>query len=725
MGKRNIELPPCGIFIGTGIYAMSADYLLSTLYGHQQWAPQSFSPLEMIEKVIEDNQGNLVQFWGHARGQAPATIAEWFYALDEIGIHVPKPDWKNGRYLTVQDCPELKRHADRLGAGALRFIKAAAERGLYTVLLYVDAERKWSERFHEVGEYYLGYDYGERYSGNFRSDLLGSRSPDEITLSALAQNLIARVREHVEERHASGWGCVMTTSGAFHVDYEILAGTDIPVIEDFAFCHLNLASSLARGLYRQHDLPLWGSHLAHEHYSWIPFANRHKFDLLRAAMYQKYMAGSKMIINESGGWFVESTLCEDSPHHQFPRVHLPHSRLRKEPHLFAPFIEEARKHYHKINYDSAWCRRYREVISDFYDFVKSSGTPTGQPETTVAVAKGNLDLCHPRFMPNSAVGGAYAVADRHPEWFEGPPERGWEIVRRVFYPLPPVLAPHPNHFLSGTPYGMVDIVSFALDRISARFLSENYKALLFCGWNTASEKQYDILTRYVSDGGRLFISIPHLSKNVRRNYTSYGVDELVNGGDFSELCGVRVKGPGERFHWATAPESESEIGFRFPRRFGIMAVPMGNIEITDPAVRILVVDDEDKRPLLLRRKCGKGEVFFLNSWAYPGALDVDDGPGATLDSKGLIALLYGYIATLSRGHVWITDDRASPGSECEYTCYSYFPDAGRICLLNVDFERSHRFFLHHFGAVECTELGPGEFRMLDTARVEASSQPAV
>jgi hypothetical protein len=36
----------------------------------------------------------------------------------------------------------------------------------------------------------------------------------------------------------------------------------------------------------------------------------------------KYMSGCKIIINESGNWFVEASLCEDSPKFEFPRVPL-------------------------------------------------------------------------------------------------------------------------------------------------------------------------------------------------------------------------------------------------------------------------------------------------------------------------------------------------------------------------------------------------------------------
>lgn len=733
MGKA-IKLPACGIFIGSGVYPTSADYLLSTLHAHQSWVPQSIGPLEMLDRIIAENQGNLAQFWGYSRGYAPTDLARWLYALDEIGVEIPPPDWERGEHLRPQECVELQQHADRFGAGALRFAKAAAARGIYTVLLYTDALPQWSTRLAEAGEFYLGYDFGERFTFRIDNASTQGRKLSDVTLAALADDLIERVHQHVTERRA-GWGNILATSGNFYIDYEVLGGVDIPLVEDFAFCHLHMASALSRGLYRQHALPLWGSHLAHEHYSWIPNSHPHKFHLLAAAMYQKYMAGAKIIINESGNWFVEASLCPDSPKFEFPRVPLAPSQVSwngDTPPQFAPYIADARKHYHKVDYNAPIPRQYRKVISDFYDFVKANGTPQGQPETTIAIAKGNYDLCEHRYQPNSPIAGAFALADLDQRWFMGAPERGWLTVRDVFYPLVPVLEPCPNHFLSGTPYGMVDIVSFAGDRVGATFLSSHYKALLFCGWNTASEAQYETLLGYVRQGGILFIAIPHLSTNVRRNYSSYTVEELVHGGDFSELCGVKVKGRGERFYWATAPDNSSELGFRFPRRFGIMSTPMGDIEITDAAAETLVVDDEQARPILLRRRCGAGTVYFLNSWAYPGALSVDDGPGATTDSPGLIGFIYRHIAGLARGSVWISDDQAAPGRECSFISYSYFPGSEIICLHNADFDRPHRFHLHTPDRCVAIELAPGEFRMqqarelsntVSTSRVVGESVP--
>lgn len=718
MQRLPIPLPECGMFVGTGVYGCSADYLLSGLYAHQTWSPQSFDPLEMLDLILKENQGNLAQLWGSTRGYSDKVHDRWFYALDEIGIDTPEPDFATGTNLNKQNSLTLQQHAQRKGAGVLRFIKAAAERGLYTSLIYVHAWPQWAQRFSEAGAHYLGYDFGERFTFRFEEPGTSNQPQAVVTLATLADDLIDRVKEHVDLRRAAGWGPIMATSINFYIDYEIVAGADVPMVEDFAFSHLNMASALSRGLYRQFDLPLWGSHLAHEHYSWLPYSHPRKFELLKAALYQKYMAGCKMVVNESGNWFLEASLCEDSPKFDFPHVPLKPSQISwdgQKPIAFTPYIEEARKHYHKIDFNCPQSKAYRKVISDFYDFVKENGTPEGQPQSTIALIKGNYDLAGHRFNPLAAVGGANNLADKNTAWLEGAPERGWEIAREIFYPLMPVLKPQANRFLSGSPWGMVDIVSFAKDKISAEFLVGQYRALLFTGWNTASVKQYDMLQSYVENGGILFLSIAHLSTDITRNYAGFTQNDLIHKGDFSALCGLKVIAKGRRIYWATAPRGCNTLGFEFPRRFGIIGACMGDIEITDPAVETLAVDDEQAQPVVLRRKLGKGQVYFLNTWAYPGAVNTDEGPGSSLDSPGLVGTIYRHIAAQSRGDVWITDDGQTPGHACNHITWSYFPDAQKICLLNIDANNAYRFHLHQAESSGVLELAAGEFRMLATA----------
>ncbi len=707
-----VELPPCGIFVGTGIMNSKAGYLVGSGPMHTTWVPQLFTPMELLDKIIEDNQGNFVQYWGFSGGLGPVTFAR-HYALEDIGMVPPEPDWANQKNLVVADWVNREDYKERAGAGVLKLIKAAAAKDLYIALLYTESHPQWSKQFIEAGgKHYLGYDFGEKFTfALWEEHLEGGKKT--LTLKGLADDLMRRVGEHVAERHANGWGNVTATSSNFHLDYEMAAGADIPMTEDFAFKHLNLSSALSRGLYRQYNLPIWGTHLAHEHYSWIPYASEHKFPLLRASMYHKYMAGSKVILNESGGWYLEAQLVEDSPLFETTRV-LPGRHNQRDPYLGAPFVEDARRTFDKINYHSPEAKAYRKEVSDFYDFVKANGTPSGQPETTIAVIKGNLDLGGPGYVGNAAIAGMFSVADKNPLWYSGQPERGWDIILKVFYPLPQVLAPWQNLFLSGTPYGQIDVTSFANDNIDADFLSANYKALLFSGWNTCSEKQYTELCKYVKQGGILFVSLPHLSTNVTRNYTDFGVEELVHGGDFSELCGVKVKGKGQRFYWATAPDKKGELGFKFPRRFGVMCTCMGDVEITDPEIETLAVDDEDMNPVLLRHRLGKGEVYFLNTWAYPGATDLDYGPGAEIGSPGLAGYVYRHIARKTRGSVWISDDGVDAGPECNFISLSYFPEDGKICLQNIDFKNAHRCQLHHFAKTESVDLAPGEFRFLQT-----------
>ena len=308
-----------------------------------------------------------------------------------------------------------------------------------------------------------------------------------------------------------------------------------------------------------------------------------------------------------------------------------------------------------------------------------------------------------------AIAGAYKIAEKNPLWYEGMPERSWEIFRKVFYPLNNTLGTYVNSFFSGTPYGMTDIVSFA-GKLDAEFLSKNYKALLFTGWNTASENQYEVLKKYVYNGGILFVSIPHLAKNKTRNYTNYPADELVNGGDFSELCGAKIKSRGKQLYWLIATENNS-MNLPKNKHFGPFATHIGNIEITGNP-EIIAVHDETFIPALILNKYGKGKVYFLNSWEYPGALDIHTGPGAENDEKGLVGEIYKKIALDCKGTAFITDNGNTPGKSCEHITLSYFPSNGKVYLMNIDFENSHEFYLHLNDKKTQLNLTPLEFKII-------------
>ncbi len=669
-------LPPEGAYIGSGVYPTSG-HLLFTGLAFTYWSPERPALGEIVRLCKADNQGNTLQFW-----------------------------------LSGGELVERAREA------------AAA--GLYATCIYSAGTSAEARALANLGASYIGFDFGERYvfglyDGNFSGDRgLSPKAAAKVTLRTFADGFVRRVRADVDERHRDGWGDLMITSGSFALDYEIAGGIEVPCTED---CGSLALSSLARGLYRMYRLPLWGTHINHEWYSWIPHANPLKMETFRLCLYQKYLLGAKLIINESGNWLLQSSLCPDSPMHTLPRVagdppglHAvdDSNRVRYE----APVRDEARKGFPSIDYRSPVARKYRKILSDFYDFCKANPAPAGQPETTIALAKGNFDLGSFGFSRPDAVAGAFTLAATNPNWMSGDPEASWNIVENVFFPRPPdLLAPSNNGIYGATPHGQADIVSFAFDNVPDGFLERNYRCLLFSGWNTCSPRQYKLLCDFVAAGGRLVLALAHLSCNERREYRFFRPDELVNGGDLTELCGLRVTGCGPRFYWATGPTREpNALGLACPRRYGIIGVPLGELEYAwEPSrYEVLAADDENFRSFILRCRQGRGEVFLVNGWAYPSAMNADFGPGATLNSPGLMGRLYDYVARLSRGHVWITGhDFETPDNDCRHILYSYFPEAGKICLLNIDFRNPRRFVLHSFGDKEPVELAPSEFRLLD------------
>ena len=675
--KAKVPLPDdTRLYIGSGVYANEGKMKMGG-FCFTYWEPEKLDYDEIIDLCVKEGVGNTLQFW-------------------------------------------------QSGEKLFELTQKAKERGIYSTCIYSTATNGLSKKIVSSLEgLWLGYDFGERY--NF--SIYKNWDNRGVTLKDLACEYMNRVHKHVNDLHAAGWGNVMATSANFSLDYEVAAGTEIPCTEDFPFGDLTLASALSRGLYRQYDLPMWGAHLAHEWYSWIPHKNPYKMKTLETAFYLKYMTGAKLIINESGNWQLQSSLCEDSPMSLMPKpfrkmsekISLPENRP-----LLEAASAEAKKKFSYIDYRSPVARKYRKVISDFTAFCRKHPAPKGQPEATWAIAKGNLDLGGAFYVPGSAVCGAYDLAKKNPNWMCGLPEMSWETVRKAVMPMPPMLAPNKNIHFSASPYGLCDIVSFACDNVTAEHLLKNYKVIMFAGWNTCSPKQYKILCDYVKGGGKLVIGLAHLSTDEERNYTNLSVEKLVNKGDFTELCGFKVVGETPRKYWATGPSTEKNcLGFVARRRFGYMCLPLGKLEFSAPKENFeeLAVDDEDAEPFILRCKNGKGEVLFMNWWAYPAAANMDVGCGSEIEDVGMVGYLYRYAAKLARGNVYITgSDFENPDEDCGWILYSYFPDEGKIYLLNLDYENERKCVLQQFGDKEFVALKGGEFRIVESVKLDADEK---
>lgn len=712
--KMPVELPECGILVGNAIYNTCAGYLGGCGWAYTNWIPDSTTPYEQVELTVKENQGNLVQFWWGSGGSRPQ-VRSRFLALEDLNITIPPPDFEARKNITLDEFDAFRKYdKERAGAGVLKSLQHVKELGIYSTMIYCEGVNpEISAKFETMAPSYIGYDFGERFT--FRYQGGSAEKVEGVSLRSLADDFIASVKAHVKKCKDLGYGNICCTSCNFYVDYEVAAGVDFTMFEDCTN-ELNLASALSRGLCKQFELGIWGSHIANEHYQWLSFENPYRFLTLRSELCMKYLAGAKVIISESGAWFCQTT-ADKSPQNRTPRIEKPLGPTPDD--MWMPKEKEMEKLLPELDRNSEYCRNYRKVMSDFYDFVKANGTPSGQPLVNLAIAKGNLDLCSLSlngYDPCNVIGGVHAYAEENPLWYEGTPERGWETVCKVFFPRPQDIldVENYNRLFSGTPWGQVDIVSFVNDLVTSDFLVKNYKALLFSGWNTSSGKQYATLLDYVKRGGKLFIGIPHFSKDDARHYNNYTVKDLVNGGDLSELCGVKVKGPGERFYWGAVPTyTKNCLGVDITRRFGVFHGRMGDLEIVDPNMETLLFEHEAGVPLLLRRKLGQGEVFFLNSWYYPGCFANEYGPFAVPDDVGMIGTVFRYIAKITRPDVYVTGIGSDePDKECDYVNFSYFPESKTTCLFNIDFVRPHTIELHRFGKTESITLAAQEMRLL-------------
>ena len=721
----SVILPKCGILIGNGVYNNQGIYPGGCGGWYQSWSYQRMSPLEIVEATVRENQGNLIQFWWFGEPKRPMPLAAWL-AMEDLGFKCPEPDWNNLKNLSCDEFPEMQKWCgERAGLGVLKALEACEKAGLSSTMIYLDGVKpEYSKKFTSC-PHYIGYDFGERFTFRYESDATKAESP---RLDRLAEDFTARVREHVEECKGKGYGLICCTSSNFYMDYEVAAGVDYTLFEDLT-CELNIISGFSRGLARQHGRDIWGSHIANEYYTWFDVSNPQRWKTLYTQMAMKYMAGAKIIISESGAWHVQ-TPGGGSPNGKLiPRKPGPLGTPRPPDSEQAETARRVESVRDQLDDRSDWCLQYRRQMSAFYDYVKEHGTPAGQPEAPFAIAKGNYDLsglgldCRPS--GNAVIAGLHNWAEKHMEWMEGAPEDGWGFVEDIFFPRPQGIYGNNdyNRYFSGTPFGQIDIVSFAYDQPTADMLLKNYKALAFLGWNTCSEKQYKVLCDYVKGGGRLFISIPHLSTDVTRNFCAYTADDLVNKGDFTELCGIRVKGRGPYFFWATCPHrweqsgKENAMPWGYYRISGAYRGLLGDIEVVNPQAEEILTDIESGTGVLYRIPSGKGEVWFVNSWFYPGAYRNNFGTGSWAGDTGFVGDVLKYLAKTSRGSVYITEKATDdPGAECQYVNCSHFPSDGTVLLLNIDFVKPHTVDLHIDGRVETVELQPNEFRRVERSR---------
>ncbi|MBR4893768.1 MAG: hypothetical protein IKZ36_01045, partial [Kiritimatiellae bacterium] len=142
---EKVQLPEdTRLYIGSGVYGNNGKMKMGG-FCFTYWEPEKLNYDEIIDLCVKEGVGNTLQFW---------------------------------------------QHNEKLQALALK----AKERGLYSTCIYSSATNGLARKIvSALGDFWLGYDFGERY--NF--SLYSNWDNRGVTLEALAQEYMNRVHKHV------------------------------------------------------------------------------------------------------------------------------------------------------------------------------------------------------------------------------------------------------------------------------------------------------------------------------------------------------------------------------------------------------------------------------------------------------------------------------------------------------------------------------------------------
>jgi|GEM_PF-643810 len=424
--------------------------------------------------------------------------------------------------------------------------------------------------------------------------------PAAMTLQTMHDWFVEKDREKVRQALEPGLPLTTTVEATIQFRLAMELGVEVPILE-FVPSDPTGGLPAARGAARAYQSPYWGVGLA---MGWFRAPLDETFPArLRIAYHYFYVAGAGFFDNINSPFHVYSSASGFFSEKARP-----------------PFRDGEREFR---DFDDPLCANVRQVMRDFTRLTQFQHRPAGNPRVALGFMLGHLD----GFCFSNQQTHVWSVAE--PGWEVGDAEQSWQLLRAVhdaeswytpaelyYWQKDPIR--FPRH---GTPpYGQVDIVPVE----APLEVLQTYRCLVFLGWNTMTPEVYYKLTQYVRAGGRLLMSLPHLSTQAHRRPEL----ELIHDGDLCELFGVRVTGEGEvaenvRFVPALPPGP-----YPFPAAaLYLEGAPLARVELAGAEVVAESVDLSGPdgladagagQPLLVQHRLGSGVAYLLTTWCYPG-----------------------------------------------------------------------------------------------------------
>ncbi|MBO5668261.1 MAG: hypothetical protein J6S43_03965 [Lentisphaeria bacterium] len=450
------------------------------------------------------------------------------------------------------------------------------------------------------------------------------------------EHYIKRLKIEVDRAHRAAPRAAFGDASGGH-RYCYMAGVDFLRTETMVphTQHLCSQARPAAEVFRDGE---WGVHIAIQH-PYQPYFETH-LGQYYLSLFQPWMMGANMIYEED---------C-----------------------LFNLFKEERQA------WDDFLTKGKRDMTREFFKFAKTHPRK-GKVVRKIAFVEGryaapfNGFICDVEQTPDYSVWGLFGNND--PSWGHNQVEK----CRQVLDVLMPGASTQPlrqdfnkrRFFFSGTPYGDFDEVP---TEATADYLKQ-YSLLLHMGWNSMIDEDYVKLQKFVRDGGTLLIGLTQFSTHLKREFLKEMKDlALYNDGDLSEFCGVKVKGRGELFSgdWNGIDRD------RYPE-VSLSAIPSkcatedGECRLADiefAGAEPVIWDSTTGKPLVVKHRYGKGEVYLLTAYAYFGHEQL----------QKVMARLVAYLAEANQPECRVID----PSGEVFWNMWDESPAVKRLMLLNTD-----------------------------------------
>lgn len=529
------------------------------------------------------------------------------------------------------------------------------------------------KRIREIaGDYFIGDMIGET-GGNaswpkgyftkqpgFQNRLPQQDLPD---MQAARDNYVNYVGQICREERELGVETVLAVEATALSPYNYEAGVDAVFMETMCGNPEQMLASV-RGAARAYGKPIWGSHIAHEWYGGLRQDDPLKYQRMKLAYRYAYLAGANYIYSESGDCGIYSY------------------GYRYEP-------------------DDAHCAAYRDVWTEFSDFLRQNPRPAGGPLVRVAFVQGNADGY--TGWGGSTVWNQY---DRE-AWGFSDAEEGWrrlpEALRQLHWSVPENFG---DADYSGLPaYGQFDVIPATAppERMS------QYEYLIFVGYHVMTEEIYQNLVTYVEGGGNLLLSAAHLKTDASRPQGS----RLVFDGQVEALLGCRLADRGGKINSGVKFCAESAMpGVILPKTGNLDCDPIcaggfyrtAEAELCGAEPAAVYTDtffqeqDPDKRPAVLQNRIGGGTVMLALNLDYPGSPAVWPLYGT------LIRSVLAGSRRLCEVQV-LASDRVA---------FSVYEEGGKktVCLLNTDYNAAQQAQIRLPQKTVTAELAPLELRLV-------------